>query len=118
MTYHSPTLIIAESVRDEVEAPVLPVQFAALWGGNGNTRTPEQRLALAMLERAIADLKTHRFARRRKRQRLFLEAYEWVASRDKTWPFSFVNVCRTLGLSSGRLRGALLELDIPRAAAA
>ena len=89
-------------------APLLPEQFAGIWS-TSHSRTGEQRLALAVLERTIFDLRTLRFARSRKEQRLYLEAYQWVESDDPSWTFSFVGVCRTLAIEPAALRETLLD---------
>ena len=63
-------------------------------------RRPEKRLLLAILEDAITAL--------------FLspdhppsEVDAWISADDRTWPFSFVNVCEVLGLDCSALRAAL-----------
>jgi hypothetical protein len=43
--------------------------------------------------RAASDLANFRFRSRRKAQRIYLDAYRWVASDDRSYHFSFVNVC-------------------------
>jgi hypothetical protein len=87
---------------------VHPLQFDDIWSCS-RARTSEQRLALAVLERAILDLLKYRYARRRRQQRIYREAYEWVAADDHTWMYSFVNICSLLHLSSERLRQEFLE---------
>jgi hypothetical protein len=99
-----------------IDCPMLPEQFAGVWSESGS-RQPEQRLALAILERAIADLRTHRFARRRKRQRLYMDAYDWVAADDPAWTYSFVNVCRACGIEPTSMRSALIYMPHHAAAA-
>jgi hypothetical protein len=89
----------------------LPAQFHYIWH-RSRAISPERALVLAVLWQAIADLQKYRFARRRRHQRLYMEAYEWVASDDRIWPFSFVNLCETLNLSPESLRGELLDGDI------
>ncbi|WP_410962436.1 hypothetical protein, partial [Salmonella sp. SAL4355] len=37
------------------------------------------------------------------------KANAYLASTDRTWPFSFENVCDALGLDSDRLRSELLK---------
>jgi hypothetical protein len=37
----------------------------------------------------------------------YLQATAYVASRDRTWPFSFENLCDAIGLDVGALREAL-----------
>ena len=40
-------------------------------------------------------------------------AYRWVMSHDARGPFSFVNVCETLGFDPSRLRRALFQPSFP-----
>ena len=84
-----------------------PVQFRDIWNGEGHS--PERELAAAVLENAVADLRNYRYARRRRRQRLYWQAYEWVASDAREWPFSFVNICEFLCLSPAAMREQLLD---------
>ena len=84
-----------------------PVQFAEIWRGSGHS--PERELAAAVLENAMADLRNYRYARRRRRQRFYMAGVQWVASDDREWPFSFVNLCEFLKLSPDALREELLH---------
>ena len=38
-----------------------------------------------------------------------MEAYKWVASGDRSWPYSFVNLCEALKLSPEYLRAGMLD---------
>ncbi len=97
------------SVPDELLIPeaALPTQFQDIWH---HTRaiTSERALALAVLEQALLDLQRYRFAKRRRQQRFYMEAYKWVAADDREWPFSFVNLCEALDFSPEGLRERLL----------
>jgi hypothetical protein len=42
-------------------------------------------------------------------ERLAREAEEWMFSEDTTWPFSFVNICRQLGLEPAYIRRGLKQ---------
>jgi hypothetical protein len=91
-----------------------PAQFRDIWNGEGHS--PERELAAAVLENAAADLRNYRYARRRRRQRMYWQAYEWVASDSREWPFSFVNICEFLRISPQAMRESLLgtgELERP-----
>lgn len=85
----------------------LPVQFQQIWHGVRST-TPERALMVSVLWQAADDLQKYRHARQRKRQRLYLEAYRWVESESRIWPYSFMNICDSLGLSPEALREELL----------
>ena len=105
-------------VSDDVLIPeaALPSQFDDIWH---KTRaiTPERALALAVLWEAVLDLAKYRFATRRRQQRLYWDAYEWVTSDNRAWPFSFVNLCDTIGLTVEPVRKQLLGDMLPARAA-
>ena len=96
-------------VSDDILIPeaALPSQFADIWH-KSRAISPERALALAVLWEAVLDLEKYRFAARRRQQRLYWEAYDWVTSNDIAWPFSFVNLCDTIGLSPDPVRRQLL----------
>ena len=103
-------------VSDEGLVPdaALPSQFADIWH---RTRaiSPERALALAVLQEAVVDLEKYRFAKRRRQQRLFWEAYEWIVSNDRRWPFSYINLCELIGMDADSARKRLLgEMAPPR----
>jgi hypothetical protein len=91
---------------------VSPEQFRDLWSGTTES-TSEIRLAMAVLVRAIEDLRRFRGGvDGSEMQRLYRHAHRWVASNDRQWPYSFVNVSDILGISSARVRIRLLD-DVP-----
>jgi hypothetical protein len=109
-------------VADDMLIPlaVPPVQFYDGWS-RSRAVSPERRLALAVIEQTIDDLVTHRFARRRRHQRLYWEAYQWMVADDHEWPFSFINLCASLRLEAQPIRRRLLDGtnpgDMPRSIA-
>jgi hypothetical protein len=100
----SPAVIPEELIASE---PALPAQFYDIWH---KTRyvSPERALVLAMVWQAVIDLRKYRFAGRRRQQRLYMEAYCWVASDDRHWPYAFCNVAEMLDVAPERLRVSLL----------
>jgi len=60
--------------------------------------TPEKDLALGVLRQAARDLRRFRSATRGVRRELYLDACDWVTANDFSWPYSFVNVCKLLGV--------------------
>lgn len=84
------------------------VQFDEIWH-KSRIRSGEQLLALAVLEQAVNDLLKYRFARTRRRQRLYREAYEWMASNSRDWPFSMANLCDLLNIRCDAIRAELLK---------
>lgn len=101
----SPVVIPEELIASE---PALPAQFYDIWH---KTRyvAPEQALVLAMVWQALLDLRKYRFASRRRQQRLYIEAYRWVSSDDRQWPYAFCNIAEMLNIAPERLRTQLLN---------
>lgn len=89
-----------------------PVQFQEIWAGEPHS--PEKELAAAVIENAASDLRNFRYARKRRRQRLYWQAYQWVASDSREWPYSFINLCEFLRVSPEALRERMLADEDPR----
>jgi hypothetical protein len=75
---------------------------------------PEEKLMLAVLDDAIACFQKYAFARDRKGKVLFQEAEYWVQDTNSDWPFSFANVCETLGFAPDYLRQGLAQWKAAR----
>jgi hypothetical protein len=105
---------VSESVLQS--AAVLPIQFQDIWS-RSRSISAERSLALAVLQEALNDLVRYRFAARRRGQRLFWEAYAWIAANDRDWPYSFVNLCDSLGLPLEATRRQVLDAPAPVLAA-
>ena len=93
---------------------MLPVQYLCQPGAR--LIEPEKRLRLAILQTVVDDCQAsgHRGATRGgvRVDRAYAQARAYVASTDRTWPFSFENICEAIGLDAGRLRE---ELDVTSA---
>ena len=100
----SPVIIPEELVASE---PALPVQFQDIWHRTRYT-SPERSLVLSLVWQVVIDLQKYRFAKRRRQQRLYMEAYRWVTSDDRQWPYSFANVAEMLNVDPARLRHQLI----------
>lgn len=85
---------------------VLPAQMLSRLEAEPSLQ-PEKRLMLAVLEEAVAVFQKHVLATRRRGKRLFAEAEQWFASRDREWPFSFENICVALDIEPDYLRRGL-----------
>ena len=68
----------------------------------------EKGLLTGLLKQAARDLRQFRSATTRVEQELYLDAYSWIAANDFSWPFSFLNVCKALGLVPDVVRDELL----------
>jgi hypothetical protein len=69
---------------------------------------PERRLAAAVFSQAADDLQKFRSVRRRAGYSLYADARKWIASNDRLWPYSFLNVCDVLHLTADLIRAELL----------
>ena len=93
--------------RAEIDGidPLLAAQLSDrprydLWPG-------EMRLALAVVEDAIATVRMASGTRSARGHRLAAEAWRWLAARDTRHPYAFENLCDYLGLSAAWLRNGL-----------
>lgn len=68
---------------------------------------PEIRLMLAVMEDAVASIQRFATCPSGSSRRDFLEAVEWVDSTDRSWPYSFENVCGALSLEPETVRRGL-----------
>ena len=87
---------------------ILPTQYLERAGARA--ALPHRRLMLAVLQTAIDDVRSTRpldGVDNRGNGREHDGARAWVASQDRTWPFSFENVCEAVGIDSTALRRAL-----------
>jgi hypothetical protein len=85
---------------------LLPSQYFAALKRKG-LHEPERRLAIAVLQDAVDCFQKHLRARDRKARQLFLDAEEWICSTDRSWPFSFENICDLLQINPEYLRCGL-----------
>lgn len=102
--------------EDVLQAEVmLPQQFTGLWS-KSSALTPVERLAMAMLYRAILDLAKYRFSRRLREQKIYIDAYVWVtAKREDEEGLSFVRICESFGIDPDAARKEMIELGAPSA---
>ena len=87
---------------------ILPVQY--LEPPSTRLGLPHRRLMLAVLQTAIDDVRSSyppEGMDGRGKVREHDGARAWVASVDRSWPFSFENVCEAVGIDPVALRRAL-----------
>jgi hypothetical protein len=87
---------------------LLPAQFFAAFRRMGGLDR-ERLLMLAVLEDAVDCYQKYALAKDPRGRQLFGEAKEWVDSGDKTWLFSFENICDTLEIDASYVRRGLLR---------
>ena len=94
---------------------VLPEQFFE--GARRDSQASgEKALMLAVLEDGIRCFQEHLRNPRSNPRLLSQQAEAWIRAVDYDWPFSFNNVCETLGIDPGALRDALLNWKAKRLA--
>jgi hypothetical protein len=70
---------------------------------------PERTLMLAILQDAVSVFQNYAGVQERKRREIFLETEEWILATDRTYLFSFENICELLGLNPIYLRQGLMR---------
>jgi hypothetical protein len=73
-----------------------------------NEVCPERKLAAAVVRRAKNDMKRFRSQRRETGRSLYVDARNWIVSNDRSWPYSFLNLCDALHLQADLIRAELL----------
>ena len=67
----------------------------------------ERRLMIAVLEDAVDVYRKQAGSRDPRGQALFQDAEQWIEDADRTWLFSFQNICDVLDIDSEYLRRGL-----------
>jgi hypothetical protein len=73
-------------------------------------QSPEKRLMLAVLEDAAAAVGRNAGRNTDPEREAVREAEEWCWSEDRSWPFSFLNVCDVLGFDPSCMRVAFARI--------
>jgi hypothetical protein len=76
---------------------ILPEQMPS-----ASIRTPERKLAAAVLVSGLLEIRNH--AGRPRRRRVVAADLAWVRSDDVEWPFSFLRLCQLFGLEPSAIR--------------
>lgn len=88
---------------------ILPEQLGAR-SGSFVLQRPEAQLMLAVLEDAIATCRRHWEKSQARQPKEFRDALAWLESTDRSWLYSFENVCEILALPPAATRAGLLRL--------
>ena len=101
-------------ILEEEFDPVMPAQWYAD-AGRAAAMQPEKRLMFAVLSDAVDIVMTASATTNIRRRMLFHETAAWIRSDDREWPYSFVNLCDSLGFDAERLRVGLARFidDVP-----
>jgi hypothetical protein len=89
---------------------VLPVQHQSR--AQDGLATPQRRLMVAVLQTVLDDCQGTAYARAMgvkggATDRALHDAVAYVASRDRSWPFSFENLCEAIGIDPDGIRVAV-----------
>ena len=90
---------------------MLPVQY--LRSGDAGLAAPQRRLMVAVLQTALDDCRGTAYARSAGAvvptdPRALTQAVANVRSRDRSWPYSFDNICEAIGLDADGIRRAVI----------
>lgn len=94
---------------------MLPTQYLSRVRGKV-AQEAEYNLVLAILEDAVHCFRKYRDAESDSARELYVEAREWFESTDRSWPFSFENVCLILGIDPDYMREGLWRWEAQEAA--
>jgi hypothetical protein len=70
---------------------------------------PEQVLMLAVLQDAVLCFQDHLTATQPRKKALYRDAEEWILDGDRSYFFSFENICESIGIDSTYLRRGLMR---------
>jgi len=89
---------------------ILPEQY--LRRASAQLSEPQKRLMLAVLQTVLDDCRGTAARRAAGQalppdQRAYAQARAYLESRDRSWPFSFENICDAIGLDAERIRREL-----------
>jgi hypothetical protein len=89
---------------------ILPVQY--LRRADAQLAGPQKRLMLAVLQTVLDDCQGTAYARAtgafsRDDQRALQQAIAYFESHDRSWPYSFDNICDAIGLDAEGFRRSL-----------
>jgi hypothetical protein len=70
--------------------------------------TAEKGLAAGVLKQAARDLRRFRGATKGVKRELYDDAYSWITAYDFSWAYSFMNVCKLLGVCPEAVRAEVL----------
>lgn len=87
-----------------------PIIAAAFFGSSSHNGpvSAERELMIAVLSDAIECFWKYRNSRAALAIRLYQEAKAWLFADNENQPFSFQNICQTLGLESSYIRRGIL----------
>jgi hypothetical protein len=76
----------------------------AVASDKSNAIEPERALAAGVLRQAASDLRRFRESEDAVGREMYSDARSWFNSDDSEWPYSFINVCHSLGIAPENIR--------------
>ena len=73
-----------------------------------NPIEPERALAAGVLRQAANDLRRFHESEDAVGREMYWDARSWFLSNDTEWPYSFLNVCHSLGIAPENIRDEVL----------
>jgi hypothetical protein len=107
ITFARPDQREIQGARDvQVSSDREPIRPADVISGLdvAGSGAPEKALAAGVLRQAAADLRRLRDSQDAVGREVYFDARSWFMSNDREWPYSFTNVCDSLGLSLDDVR--------------
>ena len=101
-------MMIEPSLHDGAAQPLGAQRSTTEPDGEPDSIGPARALAKGVLNQAAKDLRKFHAAHESLGRELYWDAYSWVMSNDFSWPYSFVNICEALDLSTEVVRSELL----------
>ena len=95
---------------------VLPIQYLRRAGAGLDT--PQRRLMMAVLQTVLDDCQGSitvqaMEGRSIRDPRAFRQALDYLESRDRSWPYSFDNICEAIGLDAEGIRRTVRQRVVP-----
>jgi len=87
---------------------LIPAQYLATYQRRFHL-DPELGLMLAVLQDAIVCFQEHLGATCKRKKALYQDAEQWLFNRDRSYLFSFENICEALGFEADYLRQGLIR---------
>ena len=91
---------------------MLPVQY--LRRGGAGLGSPQRRLMMAVLQTVLDDCQGKAAAQAmgtgpNRDPRALRQALDYLENRDRSWPYSFDNICEAIGLDAEGIRRVLRQ---------
>ena len=87
---------------------LIPIQYLSTYQRRFNL-DPERVLMLAVLQDAVVCFQEYLGSTCKRKLNLYTDAEQWLLNDDRSYLFSFENICEALGFEAGYLRQGLMR---------